>query len=118
MDETVTMGVGAGLAQGLVGYLITIVVALATAGMIALVVKGLGAMRKTTPAPAPVAGTVVAVSQTVDDAEIARRVAVVAAAVATVAGNTRIVHIGEAALPGVWRTTGRELLHRSHIPRR
>lgn len=116
MDETVTMGVGAGLVQGLVGYLITIVVALATAGMIALVVKGLGAMRKSTPKPAPVAEAVT--SQTVDDAEIARRVAVVAAAVATVAGNTRIVHIGEAALPGVWRTTGRELHHRSHIPRR
>ncbi len=118
MEETVNMGVGAGLAQGLAGYLITIVVAFATAGMIALVVKWLGAMRKTAPQPAAAAAAAVAASQSVDDAEIARRVAVVAAAVATVAGNTRIVHIGEAALPGMWRTTGRELLHRSHIPRR
>ena len=114
MEETVAVGVGAGLAQGLAGYLITIVVALATAGMIALVVKGLGAVRAK---PAAVVATPV-VTATVDEAEIARRVAVVAAAVATVAGQTRIVHIGEAALPGMWRTTGRELHHRSHVTRR
>jgi hypothetical protein len=115
MDETVAVGIGAGLAQGLAGYLITIVVALATAGMIALVVKGLGAVRTK---PTAAAHTPAAATSAVDDAEIARRVAVVAAAVATVAGQTRILHIGEAALPGMWRTTGRELLHRSHVPRR
>ena len=115
MEETVAIGFGTGLAQGLAGYLITIVVAFATAGMIALVVKGLGAVRTKPPA---VIATPVAATATVDDAEIARRVAVVAAAVATVAGRTRILHIGEAALPGMWRTTGRELLHRSHVPRR
>jgi hypothetical protein len=115
MEETVTVGIGAGLAQGLAGYLITIVVALATAGMIALVVKGLGAVRAK---PAAAVATPVVATATVDEAEIARRVAVVAAAVATVAGQTRIVHIGEAALPGMWRTTGRELHHRSHVTRR
>ncbi len=115
MEETVAVSVGTGLVQGLAGYLITIVVALATAGMIALVVKGLGAIRAK---PAAVAATPVATTTVPDEAEIARRVAVVAAAVATVAGQTRIVHIGEAPLPGMWRTTGRELHHRSHVTRR
>lgn len=115
MEETVAIGVGVGLAQGLAGYLITIVVALATAGMIALVVKGLGAVRAK---PAAVVAAPVAAAAAPDESEIARRVAVVAAAVATVAGQTRIVHIGEAALPGMWRTTGRELHHRSHVTRR
>lgn len=115
MEDTVAIGVGTGLAQGLAGYLITIIVALATAGMIALVVKGLGAVRAK---PAVVAATPVAATAAPDESEIARRVAVVAAAVATVAGQTRIVHIGEAALPGMWRTTGRELHHRSHVTRR
>jgi hypothetical protein len=79
------------------------------------VVKGLGAVRTK---PAAAVATPVVATATVDEAEIARRVAVVAAAVATVAGQTRIVHIGEAALPGMWRTTGRELHHRSHVTRR
>jgi hypothetical protein len=116
MEETGAIGIGAVLAQGLSGYLITIIVAFATAGMIALVVKGLGAARAK-PAPKPVSAAAVS-TLAPDESEIARRVAVVAAAVATAAGRTRIVHIGEAALPGMWRTTGRELHHRSHVPRR
>jgi len=116
MEETAAIGMGAGLAQGLAGYLITIIVAMATAGMIALVVKGLGAVQAK---PAAKSVAVAAASTAApDESEIARRVAVVAAAVATAAGQTRIVHIGEAALPGMWRTTGRELHHRSHVTRR
>lgn len=111
------MGVGAGLVQGLAGYLITIVVALATAGMIAAMVKGLRAFTPSPTKPAALAPAVVMTS-TVDEAEIARRVAVVAAAVATVAGRTRIVQIGEAPVPGQWRTTGRTMHHRSHTPHR
>lgn len=118
MEETAAIGVGAGLMQGLIGYLITIVVAMATAAMIAGVVRGLGALKKVPAAPAAAPVPAVAVNAGVDEAEIARRVAVVAAAVATVAGNTRIVQIGEAPVPGMWRTTGRALHHGSHTPHR
>jgi hypothetical protein len=116
MEETAAMGVGAGLVQGLIGYLITIVVALATASMIALVVKGLGKL-KTVPKPSAEPVPAVALPTQVDESEIARRVAVVAAAVATVAGG-RVVQIGEAPIPGMWRTTGRALHHGSHTPHR
>ena len=117
MEETAAMGVGAVFVQGLVGYLITIVVALATAGMIAAMVRSLRAFRPAA-AKAKAAVPAVAMTSTVDEAEIARRVAVVAAAVATVAGQTRILQIGEAPVPGQWRTTGRAMHHRSHTPRR
>ena len=116
MAEAAEMGVGAVFVQGLIGYLITIVVALATAGLIAGLVKGLRAFDK---APAPAAAPQPAAATGVpDEAEIVRRVAVVAAAVATMAGRTRIVRIEEAALPGIWRTTGRAMHHRSHTPHR
>jgi hypothetical protein len=108
------MSVGAVFVQGLVGYLITIVVAFATAGLIAVLVKGLRARQ---PA-APVAAAPAQAGGAPDEAEIKRRVAVVAAAVASVAGRTRIVRIEEAAVPGLWRTTGRAMHHRSHTPHR
>ncbi len=111
------MGVGTALVQGLVGYLITIVVAFATAGLIAVMVKGLRA-RRASAVVAPAAAASVPAPAAIDEAEIARRVAVVAAAVATVAGRTRIVRIDEAAIPGLWRTTGRAMHHRSHVPHR
>jgi hypothetical protein len=108
------MSVGAVFLQGLIGYFITIVVALATAGLIAGLVKGLRGRSQAVPSTVrPVAAT-----GTPDEAEIARRVAVVAAAVATMAGRTRIVRIEEAAVPGMWRTTGRAMHHRSHTPHR
>lgn len=116
MEETAAMGVGAGLAQGLIGYLITILVALATAGMISLVVKSLGTL-KAAPKPTATPAPAVAMAPRVDESEIARRVAVVAAAVATVAGG-RVVQIGEAPVPGMWRTTGRAIHHGSHTPHR
>jgi len=116
MAEAAEMSVGAVFVQGVIAYLITIVVALATAGMIAALVKGLRTLDKT-PAPAPVtAGP--ALTMVPDEAEIARRVAVVAAAVTTMAGRTRIVRIEEAPVQGMWRTTGRTLHHRSHTPHR
>ncbi len=108
------MSVGAVFVQGLIGYLITIVVAFATAGLIAVLVKGLRARQPAV----PIAAAPVVVSATPDEAEIKRRVAVVAAAVASVAGRTRVVRIEEAMVPGVWRTTGRAMHHRSHTPRR
>jgi hypothetical protein len=111
------MSVGAVFVQGLIGYFITIVVALATAGLIAGLVKGLRALQAPE-APPAVAARPAAGSAVPDEAEIARRVAVVAAAVATMAGRTRIVRIEEAALPGLWRQTGRALHHRSHTPHR
>jgi hypothetical protein len=108
------MSVGAVFVQGLVGYLITIVVALVTAGLIAVLVKGLRARQPVEPVAAPPVQAVGAP----DEAEIKRRVAVVAAAVAAVAGRTRIVRIEEATVPGLWRTTGRAMHHRSHTPHR
>jgi hypothetical protein len=115
MAEVATVTVGWVFVQGLAAYLITVIVALATAGMIAVMVRMLGSFK---PPPVPAAVPAAAVPGAVDDAEIARRVAVVAAAVATVAGKTRIVQIGEAPLPGMWRTTGRTLHHGSHTPHR
>ncbi len=115
MADTATVTVGWVFVQGLAAYLITIIVALATAGLIAVMVRSLGAFnRPASPPPVPAA----AMPGAVDEAEIARRVAVVAAAVATVAGKTRIVQIGEAPVPGLWRTTGRALHHGSHTPHR
>ena len=116
MAEAAEFTVGAVFVQGVIAYLITIVVALATAGLIAALVKGLRSLDKT-PAAAPVKSGP-APAAVPDEAEIARRVAVVAAAVTTMAGRTRIVRIEEAALPGVWRTTGRAMHHRSHTPHR
>lgn len=115
MAETATVTVGWVFVQGLAAYLITIIVALATAGLIAVMVRMLGSFKR--PA-SPVAVPAATVPGEVDENEIARRVAVVAAAVATVAGKTRIVQIGEAPVPGQWRTTGRALHHGSHTPHR
>lgn len=116
MAEAAEITVGAVFVQGVIAYFITIVVALLTAAMIAGLVKGLRALDKG-PAPAAVAAGPTP-PLVPDEAEIARRVAVVAAAVTTVAGRTRIVRIEEASLPGLWRQTGRALHHRSHTPHR
>ena len=49
--------------------------------------------------------------------ETAAHVAAVAAAVYTVLGAHRLVHIGEAAPGAAWTATGRLAHHASHMPR-
>jgi uncharacterized BrkB/YihY/UPF0761 family membrane protein len=106
-----------GLVVGLIGYGLTIVVALAAAGFIWLVVAVLERMKKK-PQAAPAVVSVAVVPEATAQDETARHVAAIAAAVYAALGAHRLVYIGEAAGQPAWRTTGRVLHHSSHMPKR
>ena len=106
-----------GLVVGLVGYGLTIVVALGAAGFIWLIVQALEKLQKKEKAtPAAVSIAVVADPQPQDDT--ARHVAAIAAAIYATIGAHRLVYIGEAGTQPTWRTSGRVLHHSSHMPKR
>ena len=119
MEETMAMSVGEGLVQALLGYALTIVVAMLTAGLIWAIVASLGRLgKKEATKPVP---TAVPISKepavAAFEAERGAHVAAVAAAAYAVIGEARIVHIGPAMHGPSWRTTGRSLHHASHTPR-
>lgn len=124
METTGTMAPGVtefsvldSLVVALVGYGLTIVVALAAAGFIWLVVRVLERLqKKAKPAPAAVSIAVVAEPEPQDDT--AQHVAAIAAAIYATIGAHRLVYIGEAGSQPTWRTTGRVLHHSSHMPKR
>ena len=119
MDTSAGMGVVDGLVQALMGYGLTIVVAMAAAGLIWLIVQTLEAMQKKKRVAAPPTAVQVAVApepEKVD--ETARHVAAVAAAVYATLGAARLVYVGEGAHSPAWASTGRTIHQTSHMPKR
>ena len=117
MESTAEMGVMAGLTQGLMGYLLTIVVAFGAACLIWVIVMLLESMKKKQEAaPKPV--TVAVAPEPVKVDETAQHVAAIAAAVYAAVGAARLVYIGEAQPGSAWTTTGRTLHQTSHMPKR
>ncbi|MCE1235957.1 MAG: hypothetical protein LWW93_06325 [Hyphomicrobiales bacterium] len=100
----------------LFSYALMAVIAVATAVLIAALVAGLArASRSAAPAPRPVAAAsppAPIVEAGLDPAVVA----VIAAAVQTVAGGHRIVWIGETPSAGGWTGEVRQRHHGSHHP--
>ncbi len=114
-------GVGDALTQAFLGYVLTIVVALATAGVVALIVRTLEGMQARKAAKLPVAPAAVSVAVAPEQDQLdetARHVAAIAAAVYAVVGAHRLVHIAEVGAQPGWRTAGRLLHQSSHTIRR
>lgn len=119
MDTSAGIGVMDGLVQALMGYGLTIVVAMAAAGLIWLIVYTLEAVQKKKQAAAPPTSVSVAVApepEKVD--ETAGHVAAVAAAVYATLGAARLVYIGEGVHSPAWTSTGRTIHQTSHMPKR
>lgn len=119
MQETVTTSVGSALSTAFFGYVLTIVVSMAAAGLIWVVAKALEAGQKKAKLKAQsavVSVSVAAEPEPVD--ETAQHAVVIAAAVFAHIGAHRLIHIGEAAPSVGWRTTGRAIHQTSHMPRR
>lgn len=120
--ETAEVGVtlSDSFGQGLASYIITIIVAALTAGMIWLVVYILDHMHHRREAAAkaatPVKIAVTPVPEVVD--ETPRHVAAVAAAVYAYLGASRLVYIGEPGGGAVWASAGRAIHQTSHQPKR
>ena len=121
MGATPEFGVGEALSQALIGYGLTITVALLTACVIWGVVTTLESMqkkRKAAAVPAPAAVSVSVEPQPEPEDDTARHVAAIAAAVYTAIGAHRLVYIGEARPGAAWASTGRVLHQTSHLPKR
>ena len=117
MEQGVTMSTEVGLVQALLAYGLTIVVALLTAGLIRVIVAGLGKLRKDEVSERPLERPPTEPPAAAFEVERGAHVAAVAAAVHAVIGDARIVHIGPSDQGRGWRTTGRSLHHASHAPR-
>jgi hypothetical protein len=119
MNASGGMGVMDGLVQGAVAYGLTIVVAMAAAGLIWLIVITLEAMKKKgTAATAPTSVQVAVAPEPEKVDETASHVAAVAAAVYATLGAARLVYIGEGAHTPTWTSTGRTIHQTSHMPKR
>lgn len=105
--------------MALFSYALMAVIAFATAGLIAALVAGLARLdRRSAAAAAKVAAasTVAAAPRTTPGIDPAV-IAVIAAAVQSVAGGHRIVWIGETPPAGGWTGEVRQRHHGSHQPR-
>jgi len=119
MDTSAGIGVMDGLVQALMGYGLTIVVAMAAAGLIWLIVFTLESLhKKKQVAAAPTAVQVAVAPEPEKVDETARHVAAVAAAVYATLGAARLVYIGEGAHSPAWTSTGRTIHQTSHMPKR
>jgi len=119
MDTSAGIGVMDGLVQALMGYGLTIVVAMAAAGVIWLIVFTLETLQKKKEiAAAPTAVQVAVAPEPEKVDETARHVAAVAAAVYATLGAARLVYIGEGAHSPAWTSTGRTIHQTSHMPKR
>lgn len=119
METSQTVTVLDSLVTAAWGYGLTILVALAAAGLIWAIVVALEAFQKRqekTAEPAAVSIAVEPEPEAVD--ETARHVAAIAAAVYATIGAVRLVHIGEAAPSPTWKAAGRTIHQTSHLPRR
>jgi hypothetical protein len=119
METSAGIGVMDGLVQALMGYGLTIVVAMAAAGVIWLIVFTLETLQKKKQvAAAPTAVQVAVAPEPEKVDETARHVAAVAAAVYATLGAARLVYIGEGAHSPAWTSTGRTIHQTSHMPKR
>jgi hypothetical protein len=119
MDSAAGMGVMDGLTKAALAYGLTIVVAMAAAGLIWLIVMTLESMQKKRQAAAvPTAITVAVEPEPEQQDETAQHVAAVAAAVYATLGAARLVYVGEKPVSTAWRTTGRAIHQTSHMPKR
>jgi hypothetical protein len=119
METSAGIGVMDGLVQALMGYGLTIVVAMAAAGVIWLIVFTLETLQKKKQvAAAPTAVQVAVAPEPEKVDETARHVAAVAAAVYATLGAARLVYIGEGAHSPTWTSTGRTIHQTSHMPKR
>jgi hypothetical protein len=119
MDSSSGLSWSEGLVQGLIGYGLTIAVAMAAAGLIWLIVYTLEALhKKGRAAAAPTAVKVAVAPEPEKVDETARHVAAVAAAVYATLGAARLVYVGEGAHSPAWTSTGRTIHQTSHMPKR
>jgi hypothetical protein len=119
METSAGIGVMDGLVQALMGYGLTIVVAMAAAGVIWLIVFTLETLQKKKQvAAAPTAVQVAVAPEPEKVDETARHVAAVAAAVYATLGAARLVYIGEGAHSPAWTSTGRTIHQTSYMPKR
>jgi len=120
MEATSEFGVPEAVVQGLMGYGLTITVALLTACVIWGVVTALESMQKKKDAvvEAPTAVAVSVEPEPKPEDDTARHVAAIAAAVYTAIGAYRLVYIGEARTGAAWASTGRVLHQTSRMPKR
>jgi hypothetical protein len=119
MDASSGLSWSGGLMTGLIGYGLTIVVAMAAACLIWLIVYLLEAMhKKRQVAAAPTAVQVAVAPEPEKVDETARHVAAVAAAVYATLGAARLVYVGEGAHSPAWTSTGRTIHQTSHMPKR
>jgi hypothetical protein len=119
MNASGEMGVMDGLVQAAIAYGLTIVVAMAAAGLIWLIVVVLEATKRKEKAATPPTSVQIAVAPEPEEVdETARHVAAVAAAVYATLGAARLVYIGEGAHSPAWTSTGRTIHQTSHMPKR
>ncbi|NLH82980.1 MAG: hypothetical protein GX458_19365 [Phyllobacteriaceae bacterium] len=101
----------------LFSYLLMAVIALATAGLIAALVAGLARLEQRAASTEPVRPARPVAAPSIAPGIDPAVVAVIAAAVQSVAGGHRIVWIGETASAGGWTGEVRQRHHGSHQPR-
>ena len=118
MDASTGIGAADSTVMALVAYGLMIGVAMATAGMIWLVVYVLEAVKKKPKAAVSTPVTIAVTPEPERVDETARHVAAVAAAVYATLGAARLVYIGDRPASPVWTGTGRTLHHTSHMPKR
>lgn len=104
------------LALSLFSYGLMAVIAVVTAGLIALLVAGLTAVERRRPAPVAASAAIPAPAVPVEDDLDPAVVAAISAAVQTMVGAHRIVWIGETPSSGGWTSEVRQKHHGSHRP--
>lgn len=101
------------LAMSTFSYVLMAVIAMATAGMISLLVAGLSAVeRRRAPVAVPTAAPSPIVADDIDPAVVAA----ISAAVQATVGAHHLVWIGETPSAGGWTSEVRQKHHGSHRP--
>lgn len=117
--QAAALGVGDAMSTALIGYGLTIVVAMIAACMIWAIVVILEKMQKKRHTEAaPTAVSVAVEPEPEQPDETAQHVAAVAAAVYATLGAARLVYIGETPGRAAWTTAGRTIHQTSHMPKR
>ncbi len=112
------LGVGDAFWTALLGYGLTIVVAMIAACLIRAIVVILEKMQKKRQKATSTAVSVAVEPEPEQPDETAQHVAAVAAAVYATLGAARLVYIGETPGRAAWAATGRTIHQTSHMPKR
>jgi len=116
--QAAVLGVGDAFWTALIGYGLTIVVAMIAACLIRAIVVILEKMQKKLPKAASTAVSVAVEPEPEQPDETAQHVAAVAAAVYATLGAARLVYIGETPGQAAWTAAGRTIHQTSHMPKR